>query len=135
MCCNLYLKTHLILCVTPGLEIKTYPACCFKEFIIKRVIINLHSNDSSRSFLVSFANHNCMCSCNGCRFLSDIEWNRVYKGLWINLVVINCSFVPGFIRCLVVDIRKVAKKVLSKITYLYLKNTCFHSMICGTGFL
>ena len=91
---------------------KTYPASGVHEYVIERVIIDLHSNNSYRGFLGSFSNHDGMSSCNGGWLLPNIKRDRVNKCVTINLVVVHGPLVPGFIRSLVVDISKVSKNKL-----------------------
>ena len=91
--------------------LKSYPASCVHEYVIERVIINLHSNNCYRGFLGSFSNHDGMRSRNRGRLLSNVKRDRVNKGVTINLVVVHCPLVPGFIRSLVVDISKVSKRI------------------------
>ena len=90
---------------------KTYPASGVHEYVIERVIIDLHSNNCYWGFLGSFSNHDGMSSRNRGWLLSNIKRDRVNKGVTINLVVVHCPLVPGFIRSLVVDISKVSKRI------------------------
>ena len=102
--------------------LKSYPASCVHEYVIERVIIDLHSNNSYRCFLGSFSNHDGMSSRNRGWLLPNIKRDRVNKGVTINLVVVHGPLVPGFIRSLVVDISKVSKnQLMLKLTFLLTK--------------
>ena len=102
--------------------LKSYPAGCVHEYVIERVIIDLHSNNSYRGFLGSFSNHDGMSSRNRGRLLSNVKRDRVNKGVTVNLVVVHCPLVPGFIRSFVVDISKVSKRINWNVSLLIYTN-------------
>ena len=112
---------------------KTYPASCVHEYVIERIIIDLHSNDSYRGFLGSFSNHDGTSSRDRGWLFSNIKRDRVNKGVAINLVVVYCPLVPGFIRSLVVDISKVSKNRLMLKFNLLIDKT--KSYILGANFV
>ena len=87
-------------------------SCDIHEVLSKLVIVNLDSNNSSRSFSsIHFFVDSVGSGDGGGALVSDIEWDGEDEAVGVVIVIFYCSLVPHLVGCFVINFAEVSEKI------------------------